>query len=214
MSKFYVYAYLRSKDSVLGKSGTPYYIGKGSGNRSHVKHHTSMPTDHNNIIFIKTGLSEQQALDLEIELINHYERKDLNTGILHNRTNGGEGISNPSFETREKMSHAKRNESPETRLKRSIAAKNRIRTSLSEETKKRISEANKGRKRTNSSKEKMSNCKKGQVLSEEHKNKISKALKGISKAPFSDEHKVNISKSRQGKPWSTARRAAQQNKEK
>lgn len=214
MSNFYVYAYLRSKDSITSELGTPYYIGKGSGNRSHVKHHVPMPQDHNNIIFIKTDLTEQQALDLEIELIKKYGRKDLNTGILHNRTNGGEGISNPSLETREKMSRAKRNESPETRLKRSIAAKNRIRTPLSEETKRKISEANKGKKRTAISKEKMAKCKKGQVLSEEHKNKISKALKEISKSPFSKEHKENISKSKQGKPWSAARRAAQQNKEK
>jgi hypothetical protein len=173
-----------------------------------------MPNNHNNIIFIETGLTEQQALNLEIELIKHYGRKDLNTGILHNRTDGGEGISNPSANTRKKLSIAKRNESPETRLKRSIAAKNRIRTPLSKETKKRISEANKGKKRTESSKEKMSECKKGQILSKEHKNKISKALKGISKEPFSDEHKANISKARQGIPWSAARRAAQQNKEK
>jgi hypothetical protein len=214
MSKFYVYAYLRSKDSITSKLGTPYYIGKGSGNRLHVKHNVPVPLDHNNIIFVKTELTEQQALDLEIELIKKYGRKDLKTGILHNRTDGGEGISNPSLKTREKMSNAKRNESPETRLKRSIAAKNRIRTPTSEETKQKISEANKGKKRTANSKEKMSDRKKGQALSKEHKDKISKALKGISKEPFSNEHKVNISKSRQGKPWSAARRAAQQNKEK
>ena len=30
MSIYYVYAYLRSKDSTIAPKGTPYYIGKGS----------------------------------------------------------------------------------------------------------------------------------------------------------------------------------------
>jgi len=166
MSEFYVYAYLRSKDSLTGKSGTPYYIGKGTGNRAYVKHYAPLPKDTSNITFIKQNLTEQQAHDLEIELIAKYGRKDLGTGILHNRTNGGEGISNPSIATREKLAYAKRNESVETRLKRSIAAKNRVRTPLSEETKKRISEANTGKKRSVAAKEKMSQRKKGKSWEE------------------------------------------------
>ena len=65
MSNFYVYAYLRDKDSNTGKSGTPYYIGKGTGNRAYVKHFTPVPKNQSNIIFIKDSLTEQQAHDLE-----------------------------------------------------------------------------------------------------------------------------------------------------
>ena len=213
MSDFYVYAYLRSKDSATGKSGTPYYIGKGTRNRAYVKHHAPLPKDISNITFIKQNLTEQQAHELEIELIAKYGRKDLGTGILHNRTNGGEGISNPSIATREKLSYAKRNESPETRLKRSLAAKNRVRTPLSEETKKKISEANSGKKRTLEARNKQSFAKKGKTLSSNHKEKISKTLKGKPKAPFSDQHKENIGKVHRGKPWTAARRAAYENKE-
>jgi len=213
MLEFYVYTYLRNKDSITGKTGTPYYIGKGNGNRAYVKHFAPVPKNHSNIIFIEQKLTEQQAHNLEIELIAKYGRKDLGTGILHNRTNGGEGISNPSVATREKLAYAKRTESAETRLKRSIAAKNRVRRPCGEETKRKISEANIGKKRTNEVKEKMSIAKINKPLAIEHRTKISKALKGKPKAPFSDQHRENIGKVHRGKPWSAARRAAYENKE-
>ena len=106
MSEFYVYAYIRNTDSITGKTGTPYYIGKGNGNRAYVKHFAPVPKNHSNIIFIEQKLTEQQAHDLEKKLIAEYGRKDLGTGILHNRSDGGEGSSNPSEETRKKLSEA------------------------------------------------------------------------------------------------------------
>lgn len=224
---YYVYAYIRSKASLSADIGTPYYIGKGTGKRAFIKHSCPVPLDKTNIVFIKEQISESDAHQLEVQLITQYGRKDLGTGILHNRTNGGEGISNPSTSTREKMAEAKRNESPETRLKRTIAAKNRIRVPLSEETKRRISEANTGKKRTDEAKEKQSAAKKGKPLSNEHKQKISSASKGISRGPLSAEHRANvtaanrlnagkrkgISGPNKGRPWTEARRAAQNKKE-
>jgi hypothetical protein len=92
MTIFYVYAYIRHTNSQTGAIGTPYYIGKGCKQRAHQKHKTvSVPKDKSKIIFLETNLSEIGAFALERRLIRWWGRKDLNSGILHNRTDGGEG---------------------------------------------------------------------------------------------------------------------------
>ena len=70
-------------------------------------------------------------------MIAVFGRKDLGTGILHNRTNGGEGPSGAirSDKTRKKMSEAKKNMSDETRRKMSEAKKGRI---VSKETRMKL----------------------------------------------------------------------------
>ena len=101
---FYTYAYLRSKTSKTAEAGTPYYIGKGHGNRAYGHHRrTPVPKDKSKIIILKENLSEQEAFAYEKELIKFYGRKDLGTGILMNWTDGGEGTSNPSQETRRRI---------------------------------------------------------------------------------------------------------------
>ena len=98
---YYVYAYLRSKDSDTASAGTPYYIGKCKGKRAFCKHYNiTTPKNKQFIEILKNNLTEQEAFDLEMELISKYGRKDLNTGILLNRTNGGDGISGHKFKYR------------------------------------------------------------------------------------------------------------------
>ena len=105
---FYTYAYLRSKTSRTAEAGTPYYIGKGHGNRAYGYHRrTPVPKDKSKIIMLKENLSEQEAFAYEKEMIKFYGRKDLGTGILVNWTDGGEGTSNPSQETRRRMMESK-----------------------------------------------------------------------------------------------------------
>lgn len=125
---YYVYAYLRSKDSKLAKSGTPYYIGKGTNRRAWTKLRGEIgkPKDPSKIVLLEQNLSEDDALSLEKEMIKLYGRQDLGTGILRNKTDGGEGLSNVSSITRQKMSKA---------------AKARIRKPFSEEAKLNIGRA-------------------------------------------------------------------------
>jgi hypothetical protein len=86
--EYYTYAYLR-------EDGTPYYIGKGEKDRIYKKGkgEVNPPKDKSRIIFLKQNLTEEQAFKHEIYMIAVFGRKDNGTGILRNRTNGGEGVS-------------------------------------------------------------------------------------------------------------------------
>jgi hypothetical protein len=89
MKDYYTYLYLR-------EDNTPYYVGKGKNKRAYVKSkHGAIhpPKDKSKIVILHINLTEEQAFEVERTLISIYGRKDLGTGILHNRTDGGEGTS-------------------------------------------------------------------------------------------------------------------------
>lgn len=120
--------------------GLPFYVGKGCGKRtsahtskSHLNSNTGNMLKKN---VIKKMLSENNSPEVryvirtndeliayaeETRLILQYGRRDLNTGILTNLTNGGVGSLAPGDETRYKMGSAKRGkvESIATRQRKS-----------------------------------------------------------------------------------------------
>jgi hypothetical protein len=87
-SGFYHYLYLR-------EDGTPYYSGKGSGIRAwrKGKGEINPPIDRTKIIITHANLTELWAFAIERRHIRWYGRKDNKTGILQNKTDGGEGTS-------------------------------------------------------------------------------------------------------------------------
>ena len=154
-NRFYTYAYLR-------EDRTPFYVGKGTGNRAYKKYKGDIkpPQDRSRIIILKQGLTEKEAFKHEIYMIAVFGRKDVGTGILLNKTDGGEGGSG-------RIPWNKGKSWPDE-------TKEKIRNSLigfkhSEETKKKMSDNRGG--------EKHPLYKKGH--SEETKKKISESRKGL-----------------------------------
>lgn len=133
---FYVYAILDTRKPGPFYYGhwkfeyEPLYIGKGKGDRS-VQHIWEAETNGRTynvfknrkirkiqksglqpkIVVKRQGLTEKQALDLEIKLIRIVGRSNLNLGPLTNLSNGGEGVSGrvETEQSRENRSKARYN---------------------------------------------------------------------------------------------------------
>ena len=157
-NQYYIYSYLREDHS-------PYYIGKGSGKRAYTKgpKEVKPPRDKSRVRILKEDLTEDEAFLLEKLYILMFGRVDLGTGILRNRSDGGDGSSGYIV-------------SPEERKKRSERMKGVTRPRWIYD---KISASNTGKKASVETRSKMSAAKKGRTCTEEHKRKVSEAKKGF-----------------------------------
>ena len=190
---------------------TPFYIGKGRGNRWLVHERKCwIRTDRKSRIIrrileqqgfvyrikVAVGLSNELAMDLEKTLIASYGR--LSDGPLVNLTDGGEGLAGfsrsgwaHSEETRQKISAANSGENhwaygkpckENTRIAVGKSAKGRP---TSDETRQKKSEASMGNK---------SNL--GRKFTDEHREKIRQAMRG---KRLSAETRAKISEARRAR---------------
>ena len=156
---FYSYLWLR-------EDGTPYYVGKGSGNRAFTNkgHNVHRPVSKSRIVVFPM-VNEAEAFESEIALIDLFGRKDVGTGYLLNRTGGGENP--PNLRGRKKPAS----------FSQFIARRNRI-LGQSAETKEKIRAAMTGTHWSLESRAKMSKTLRGKPHSLAHTAAISLALKG------------------------------------
>ncbi len=128
---YYVYVYLNQLKSGAWKYNNnvfnyqPFYVGKGRNKReiihlcpsmlnnksiknstikSIIKECGEMPIHYR----VYSGLTDMEAINIEIDMIKHFGRKDNGTGILANHTDGGDGANNFSPEIIKKMGRGKK----------------------------------------------------------------------------------------------------------
>ena len=176
MKDFYVYVFISKTDNK-----TVRYVGKGRGTRMVVDTNRKYKVPLKNRKKVATGLTEQEAFNLERKLIRKHGRLDLGTGTLTNLTDGGDGAANPSPETRAKLSKARKGNTNARGFKHTEATKAKVAAasrgrSPSAATRKKIAAGNKGKTQTAACKAKLSAARKGKSLSQAHRDRISQGL--------------------------------------
>lgn len=197
MSRFYIYLHCKP-------DGTPFYVGKGAGRRSHAiscgrnEHHRRVVNKYGskNIgIFVFHCESERQALSDEVHAIRQLRADGY---VLANCTDGGEGTVGRvhSESARLKMSLAKigrrpsnygKKTSAEARAKMSAMRKGNA-TLIAHCVK--LSEINAARPVSAETREKMSASHRGILLSEEARLKISNSKKGKNRPDVAERNRL------------------------
>ena len=142
MNNYILYYYLREDFS------SPFYVGYGKPRRIHAKHLRSnganlLPSRERRWI-VKSGLSKEEAIDLEIKHITLWKR-ECDGGVLLNQNLGGEG--KPGGQKTEGFTGRKHSEEAKKKISEKVSGKNNPSYGVpcSEERKRKISEKAKER---------------------------------------------------------------------
>lgn len=195
MNVYYVYEHWRPDTNKC------FYVGKGKNKRAwdmkHMRncHHMAVVSKLTSLGYsvdiriIAQQLSHDEAIAMEIEKIAFYGIDNLT-----NMTEGGDGMANPTAETRAKISisQKKRFSDPREKAKLSFRAKGR---KISDETKKKISIAGKGRKVSEETKLKIKEAAKKRIIPQHVREAQKIAVTGKKRAPFSEETLRKMSES-------------------
>lgn len=198
--------------------GTPCYVGKGRGDRW--THHERRPKvrGHNphlaRIIAkaggelpkvkVRVGLTDIEAFAIEVALIAAIGRGK--NGPLVNLTDGGDGLVNPSPETRAKMSAR-----AITRLQDPVARARFTRLgrrgSISDETRQKMSASHSGKKKSPAHVAAVAAALRGKPKSAEHCAIMSAQRLGVKRGDYSASHRAAISEGNR-KYWQRVRDGA------
>jgi len=137
MNNYILYYYLREDFC------SPFYVGYGKPRRIHAKHLRSnganlLPPRERRWI-VKSSLTKQQAIELEIKHIALWKR-ECDGGVLLNQNLGGEG--KPGGQKTKGFGGRKHTEEAKKRISEKVAGKNNPRygVKLSQETRNKISQ--------------------------------------------------------------------------
>lgn len=202
MRTYYTYLWLREKDGTF-PAGTPYYAGKGSGNRAFVqKSHRFPPPENQNCILVQEFPDENSAFAAELFLIFFYGREDTGTGCLLNLTAGGENPPNQKGKPRSAKALENMRAAQTKRFKNGAWSADAIR---------KMSAAKKGKPGVNSGRKwKHSMPRSAKHCRQISERQIGRVFSMATRQKMSTAKKNNIpwNKGRTGGTWSAARRAA------
>jgi len=191
-----VYRHIRPDTDIV------FYIGIGSSIRRsklksgrNVHWHNIVNKNNGNYIveIIFKNISKEFAIYKEIELIKLYGRIDLDTGILCNKMDGGEGVSGLSEEGRCRLSDATTKRLTGNTISQEIRekiSKTLMGHSVSDETKKKMRDNKIPRSLTDAEKINLSIKFKGRFVSEETRIKIGNIFRD---RKHSEESKIKMS---------------------
>jgi hypothetical protein len=200
-------------------NGIPCYVGKGVRNRwlDHERAGINHPNSHLAKIFAKVGgplpkkkiqegLTNDEAIALEISLIKSIGRADQRLGPLTNHTDGGEGSTGKIYSEESRllmrMSHLGKKSTEEQKRKNGESHRGKKRSLIARENMKAAGLKRRGKKRKPLSQEhrnKLSLMFTGRFVKPEIGAKISAAKTGVKRAPFSVEHCAKTSATMKGR---------------